>query len=77
MTRFASYDGTPDRLPRPGAGPSLVCLPGGPGWASEYLGYLGRLSRSRQLIMPVTRGTGQSADASDRSATAATGWPAT
>jgi proline iminopeptidase len=39
--------------------------PGGPGRASEYLGDLGGLSQSRQLIMPDTRGTGESADASD------------
>jgi len=42
-----------------------VCLPGGPGRASEYLGDLGGLSRSRRLILPDTRGTGESADASD------------
>jgi hypothetical protein len=35
------------------------------GQASEYFGDLGGLSRSRQLIMPGTRGTGESADASD------------
>jgi pimeloyl-ACP methyl ester carboxylesterase len=42
-----------------------VCLPGGPGRAGEYFGDLGGLSRSRQLIIPDTRGSGQSADASD------------
>jgi pimeloyl-ACP methyl ester carboxylesterase len=65
MARFASYDGTQIGYRVVGAGPPLVCLPGGPGRASEYLGDLGDLSRSRQLIMPDTRGTGQSADASD------------
>lgn len=65
MARFASYDGTQIGYRVLGAGPPLVCLPGGPGRASEYLGDLGGLSRSRQLIMPDTRGTGQSADASD------------
>lgn len=65
MARFASYDGTQIGYRVLGAGPPLVCLPGGPGRASEYLGDLDGLSRSRQLIMPDTRGTGQSADASD------------
>jgi pimeloyl-ACP methyl ester carboxylesterase len=65
MARFASYDGTQIGYRVLGAGPPLVCLPGGPGRASEYLGDLGGLSRSRQLIMPDTRGTGEPADASD------------
>jgi pimeloyl-ACP methyl ester carboxylesterase len=65
MARFASYDGTQIGYRVAGAGPPLVCLPGGPGRASEYLGDLGGMSRSRQLIMPDTRGTAQSADASD------------
>jgi pimeloyl-ACP methyl ester carboxylesterase len=65
MARFASYDGTQIGYRVLGAGPPLVCLPGGPGRASEYLGDLGGLSQSRQLIMPDTRGTGESADASD------------
>ncbi len=65
MVRFASYDGTQIGYRVLGAGPPLVCLPGGPGRASEYLGDLGGLSRSRQLIMPDTRGSGESADASD------------
>ena len=65
MARFASYDGTQIGYRVLGAGPPLVCLPGGPGRASEYLGDLGGLSRSRQLIMPDTRGTGESDDASD------------
>jgi proline iminopeptidase len=65
MARFASYDGTQIGYRVLGAGPPLVCLPGGPGRAIEYFGDLGGLSRSRQLIMPDTRGTGESADASD------------
>jgi pimeloyl-ACP methyl ester carboxylesterase len=65
MARFASYDGTQIGYHVLGAGPPLVCLPGGPGRASDYLGDLGGLSRSRQLITPDTRGTGESADASD------------
>ncbi|MGH3125353.1 MAG: alpha/beta fold hydrolase, partial [Streptosporangiaceae bacterium] len=62
MARFASYDGTQIGYRVLGAGPPLVCLPGGPGRASEYLG---GLSQSRRLIMPDTRGTGESADAAD------------
>lgn len=65
MARFASYDGTQIGYRVLGAGPPLVCLPGGPGRAGEYLGDLGGLSRTRQLILPDTRGTGESADASD------------
>jgi pimeloyl-ACP methyl ester carboxylesterase len=65
MARFASYDGTQIGYRVLGAGPPLVCLPGGPGRTGEYFGDLGGLSRSRQLIMPDTRGTGQSADAGD------------
>ena len=65
MTRFASYDGTQIGYATLGDGPPLVCLPGGPGRTCEYFGDLGGLSRSRQLILPDTRGTGQSADASD------------
>ena len=65
MTRFASYDGAQIGYRALGDGPPLVCLPGGPGRACEYFGDLGGLSRFRQLIMPDTRGTGESADASD------------
>jgi pimeloyl-ACP methyl ester carboxylesterase len=65
MTRFTSYDGTQIGYATLGDGAPLVCLPGGPGRTCEYLGDLGGLSGSRQLILPDTRGTGQSADASD------------
>jgi len=62
MSRFPSYDGTNIEFRRLGAGRPLVCLPGGPGRAAEYLG---GLAGSRQLIMPDTRGTGASANAAD------------
>jgi proline iminopeptidase len=65
MARFASYDGTQIGYATRGDGPPLVCLPGGPGRTCEYLGDLGGLGRSRQLILPDTRGSGQSDDASD------------
>jgi len=65
MNRFASYDGTQIGVRTLGAGRVLVCLPGGPGRTCEYLGDLGGLASSRQLVMPDTRGTGTSADAAD------------
>lgn len=65
MARFASYDGIQIGYRTLGAGPPLICLPGGPGRAGEYFGDLGGLSRSRQLIVPDTRGSGESEDASD------------
>jgi pimeloyl-ACP methyl ester carboxylesterase len=65
VARFASYDGTQIGYRVLGDGPPLVCLPGGPGRTCEYFGDLGGLSRSRRLVMPDTRGTGESADASD------------
>lgn len=65
MPRFASYDRTEISYRVLGEGPPLVCLPGGPGREPGYFGDLGGLSRFRRLIMPDTRGTGESADASD------------
>jgi proline iminopeptidase len=62
---FVSYDGTKIAYRLLGAGRPLVCLPGDPGRASEYLGDLGGLAASRQLVLPDTRGTGASADAAD------------
>ncbi|GAB3275936.1 alpha/beta hydrolase [Actinocorallia lasiicapitis] len=44
-----------------GEGPALVCLPGGPGRSSGYLGDLGGLSAHRRLILLDNRGTGDSA----------------
>jgi proline iminopeptidase len=65
MPRFASYDGTEIGYRVLGDGPPLVCLPGGPGRAAEYLGGLGGLSRSRQLVLMDPRGVGLSADPAD------------
>jgi pimeloyl-ACP methyl ester carboxylesterase len=50
MSRFASYDGTEIEFRRLGEGRPLVCLPGGPGRASEYLGDLGGLSGSGAAV---------------------------
>jgi proline-specific peptidase len=63
--RFASYDGTDLGYQIRGEGPPLVCLPGGPGRAAEYLADLGGLDKSRQLILLDPRGVGLSADPAD------------
>ncbi len=65
MDQFTSYDGTKIAYRRAGAGPALVCVPGGPGRTPDYLGDLGGLGDHRQLILPDTRGTGQSAVPAD------------
>ena len=65
MPCFASYDGTEICYRVLGDGPPLVCLPGGPGRAAEYLGDLGGLSASRQLVLLDPRGVGASADPAD------------
>ncbi len=65
MAHFTSYDGTELAFRRAGAGRPLVCLPGGPGRAPGYLGDLGGLSAWRELILPDTRGTGESAVPAD------------
>jgi proline iminopeptidase len=65
MSCFPSYDGTQIAFRALGEGRPLVCLPGGPGRASEYLGDLGGLAGSRRLVLPDTRGTGGSGDAAE------------
>jgi pimeloyl-ACP methyl ester carboxylesterase len=60
MAHLFSYDGAKLAFHRTGSGPPLVCLPGGPGRAPGYLGDLGGLGHSRELILPDTRGTGDS-----------------
>lgn len=65
MPSFASYDGTELAYHILGDGPPLVCLPGGPGRAAEYLGDLGGLDASRQLVLLDPRGVGASADPAD------------
>jgi pimeloyl-ACP methyl ester carboxylesterase len=60
MRRFHSWDGTELAYRVVGSGPPLVCVPGGPGQAAEYLGELGGLSASRTLILLDNRGTGGS-----------------
>src|ERR1700733_13418604 len=65
MASFASYDGTEISYRVLGDGLPLVCLPGGPGRAAEYLGDLGGLDRSRRLVLWDPRGVGMSADPAD------------
>src|SRR6185312_12588930 len=60
MRRFRSWDGTELAYRVAGSGPPLVCIPGGPGQAVEYLGDLGGLSSHRTLILLDNRGTGAS-----------------
>jgi pimeloyl-ACP methyl ester carboxylesterase len=60
MQRFRSWDGTELAYRVAGSGLPLVCIPGGPGQAVEYLGDLGGLSGQRTLILLDNRGTGAS-----------------
>ncbi|NBE83135.1 alpha/beta fold hydrolase [Micromonospora rubida] len=60
MQRFRSWDGTELGYRLVGSGPPLVCIPGGPGQAVEYLGELGGLSAHRTLVLLDNRGTGGS-----------------
>jgi len=63
MPSFCAADGT--ELAYHVQGAPLVCLPGGPGRASSYLGDLGGLSAHRRLILLDSRGTGRSAIPAD------------
>jgi MFS family permease len=65
VSSFVSSDGTEIAYRVTGEGPPLVCLPGGPGRSAEYLGDLGGLARSRQLVLVDLRGTGLSASPAD------------
>jgi proline iminopeptidase len=65
MPGFRAADGTEIAYHVRGTGPPLLCVPGGPMRASSYLGDLGGLSASRQLILLDLRGTGASAVPAD------------
>jgi proline iminopeptidase len=67
MPTFRAADGTELAYHVHGEGPPLICLPGGPMRDSRYLGDLGGLSATRQLIRLDLRGTGQSAIPADHS----------
>jgi proline iminopeptidase len=65
MPHFSSYDGTTLAYHGAGEGDVLVCLPGGPGIASRYLGDLGGLAEHRRLVRLDSRGSGDSAVPAD------------
>ncbi|MER5864459.1 alpha/beta hydrolase [Kitasatospora sp. NPDC002040] len=66
MPTFSAPDGTELSYRRFGRGAPLVCLPGGPMRASEYLGDLGGLDAHRTLVRLDLRGTGSSGVPSDQ-----------
>ncbi|MFJ2720302.1 alpha/beta fold hydrolase [Streptomyces sp. NPDC087437] len=61
MPGYRAYDATTLAYRVLGEGPPVICLPGGPMRASDYLGDLGGLSAHRRLVLPDLRGTGASA----------------
>ncbi|MGH3505729.1 MAG: alpha/beta fold hydrolase [Nocardioidaceae bacterium] len=62
MSALSAFDGTKLAYDELGTGGDpVVCLPGGPMQASQYLGDLGGLSEKRRLIRLDLRGTGDSA----------------
>ncbi|MFE9253245.1 alpha/beta fold hydrolase [Streptomyces sp. NPDC007088] len=61
MPYYAAADGTRLAYRETGTGPPLICLPGGPMRAGEYLGDLGGLNAHHRLLVPDLRGTGASA----------------
>lgn len=65
MPHWTSYDGTDVHYRVLGDGPPLVCIPGGPGRAVSYLGDLGGVDATRQLVLLDPRGVGASADPAD------------
>ncbi|WP_413757675.1 alpha/beta fold hydrolase [Streptomyces sp. MMBL 11-3] len=65
MPAFSAPDGTRLAYRVRGEGEPLLCLPGGPMRAAEYLGDLGGLSRHRRLVLLDLRGTGGSAVPAD------------
>ena len=60
MRRLEARDGIALAVRDVGSGPSLLCVPGGPGRAAEYLEDLGGLSETRTLHLLDNRGTGAS-----------------
>ena len=66
MRRVTTRDGVALAVHDVGSGPPLLCIPGGPGRAAEYLGDLGGLSATRTLHLLDNRGTGASELPDDR-----------
>jgi pimeloyl-ACP methyl ester carboxylesterase len=60
VERFEARDGVQLAVHVGGSGPPVVCVPGGPGRASEYLEDFGGLSESHTLLRVDLRGTGRS-----------------
>jgi proline-specific peptidase len=58
--RLTTAEGQTLAYRRRGAGPTLVCHPGGPGFSSRYLVDLGGLDRELELVLLDPRGTGGS-----------------
>ena len=67
MRHVAAADGCRLAVHSAGDGSPVLCVPGGPGRAAEYLEDLGGLSRSRRLLVLDNRGTGASELPADRS----------
>ncbi|MFJ9410842.1 alpha/beta fold hydrolase [Streptomyces sp. NPDC101393] len=71
MPHFRTYDDTALHYrvlgPADSPLPPLVCLAGGPGRDAAYLEDLGGLAAHRQLVIPDSRGTGDSPAADDPS----------
>ncbi|MGW2177510.1 alpha/beta fold hydrolase [Streptomyces sp. NPDC001732] len=67
MPTFHAYDGTELSYRLLGEGTPLICLPGGPMRAGEYLGDLGGLAARRRLVVLDLRGSGDSAVPDDPS----------
>jgi len=65
---FRTHDGRTLAYRREGAGPIVVCHPGGPGFASAYLADVGGLGESFTLVLLDPRGTGASSAPDDRTA---------
>ena len=65
MERLTTSDGRTLAYHRSGAGPTLVCHPGGPGFSSLYLGDLAGLGDELELVLLDPRGTGGSDPAGD------------
>jgi pimeloyl-ACP methyl ester carboxylesterase len=65
LPSFTTSDGVLLDYRLAGQGPFLVCQPGGPGRAVDYLGDLGGLDADRTLVLLDQRGCGRSAQASD------------
>jgi pimeloyl-ACP methyl ester carboxylesterase len=68
--RVPARDGTELAVHRAGAGPDLLCIPGGPGRASAYLEDLGGLTATRTLHLLDSRGSGESQLPADRASLA-------